>query len=46
MRRRAGVGAIQKHKIQQDKFKEKGHEMQENQLEHVSYLINMNILYI
>ncbi|KAL7641953.1 UNVERIFIED_CONTAM: hypothetical protein RMT77_007827 [Armadillidium vulgare] len=33
MRRRAGVGAIQRQKIQQDKFKEKGNEIQENQLE-------------
>lgn len=36
MRRRAGVGAIQRQKIQQDKFKEKGSEIQENQLEQVS----------
>ena len=36
MRRRAGVGAIQRQKIQQDKFKVKGSEIQENQLEHVS----------
>lgn len=35
MRRRAGVGAIQRQKIQQDKFKEKGSEIQENQLEQV-----------
>lgn len=33
MRRRAGVGAIQKHRLQQDRFKEKGSEIQENQLE-------------
>lgn len=35
MRRRAGVGAIQRQKIQQNKFKEKGSELQENQLEQV-----------
>ncbi|MPC34166.1 Vacuolar-sorting protein SNF8 [Portunus trituberculatus] len=36
MRRRAGVGAIQRQKIQQDKFKEKGSEIQENQLEQMT----------
>lgn len=36
MRRRAGVGAIQRQKIQQDKFKEKGSELQENQLEQMT----------
>lgn len=36
MRRRAGVGAIQRQKIQQDKFKVKGSEIQENQIEHMT----------
>lgn len=36
MRRRAGVGAIQRQKVQQDKFKEKGSEIQENQLEQMT----------
>jgi len=36
MRRRAGVGAIQRQKIQQDKFKEKGSEIHENQLEQMT----------
>lgn len=36
MRRRAGVGAIQRQKIQQDKFKEKGSEIQENQIEQMT----------
>ena len=39
MRRRAGVGAIQRQKIQQNKFKEKGSELQENQLEQVPFLL-------
>lgn len=34
--RKAGIGAIQRQKIQQNKFKEKGYEIQENQLEQVS----------
>ncbi|KAF2348990.1 EAP30 [Trinorchestia longiramus] len=33
MRRRAGIGAIQKQRLQQNRFKEKGTEIQENQLE-------------
>ncbi|CAL4126127.1 unnamed protein product [Meganyctiphanes norvegica] len=36
MRRRAGVGAIQRQKVQQDKFKEKGSEIHENQLEQMT----------
>lgn len=36
MRRRAGVGAIQKHKLQQEKYKDKGNEIQENQFEQMT----------
>lgn len=36
MRRRAGVGAIQKQKLEQGKYKDKGTEIQENQLEQMS----------
>lgn len=36
MRRRAGVGAIQKQKLEQEKYKDKGTELQENQLEQMS----------
>ncbi|XP_017775695.1 PREDICTED: vacuolar-sorting protein SNF8 [Nicrophorus vespilloides] len=36
MRRRAGVGAIQKHKIAQEKYKDKGNEIQENQFEQMT----------
>ncbi|XP_076047131.1 vacuolar-sorting protein SNF8 [Oratosquilla oratoria] len=36
MRRRAGVGAIQRQKIQQERFKDKGNEIQENQIEQMS----------
>uniref|UniRef100_A0A1B6M4S6 Vacuolar-sorting protein SNF8 n=1 Tax=Graphocephala atropunctata TaxID=36148 RepID=A0A1B6M4S6_9HEMI len=36
MRRRAGVGAIQKQKLEQEKYKDKGTEIQENQLEQMS----------
>lgn len=36
MRRRAGVGAIQKKTLEQEKYKDKGSEMQENQLEQLS----------
>lgn len=36
MRRRAGVGAIQKQKLEHGKYKDKGTEIQENQLEQMS----------
>lgn len=36
MRRRAGVGAIQKHKLEQEKYKDKGNEIQENQFGQMS----------
>lgn len=36
MRRRAGVGAIQKQKLEQGKYKDKGNEIQENQFEQMS----------
>lgn len=36
MRRRAGVGAIHKQKIENEKYKDKGNEIQENQFEIMS----------
>lgn len=36
MRRRAGVGAIQKQKWEQEKYKDKGTEIQENQFEQMA----------
>lgn len=36
MRRRAGVGAIHKQKLEQEKYRDKGSEIQENQLEQMS----------
>ncbi|KAK5643105.1 hypothetical protein RI129_006950 [Pyrocoelia pectoralis] len=36
MRRRAGVGAIQKQKLEQEKYKDKGNEIQENQFEQMT----------
>lgn len=36
MRRKAGVGAIQKQKFEQSKYKDKGTEIQENQLEQMT----------
>jgi ESCRT-II complex subunit VPS22 len=36
MRRRAGVGAIQKQKLESEKFKDKGTELQENQFEQMT----------
>nr|CAG4645676.1 EOG090X09XM [Lynceus sp. MCZ IZ 141354] len=36
MRRRPGIGAIQKHKLEQEKFRDKGNEIQENQLEELT----------
>lgn len=36
MRRRAGVGAIQKQKLEQEKYREKGSEIQENQFQQLS----------
>ncbi|XP_049836312.1 vacuolar-sorting protein SNF8 [Schistocerca gregaria] len=36
MRRRAGVGAIQKQRLEQEKYKDKGTELQENQLEQMT----------
>lgn len=40
MRRRAGVGAIQKQKLEQEKYKDKGTSIQENQLEQLSQHLN------
>lgn len=36
MRRGIGLGAIQKHKLEQEKYKDKGNEIQENQFEQMS----------
>ncbi|XP_046400305.1 vacuolar-sorting protein SNF8 [Ischnura elegans] len=36
MRRKAGIGGIQKHKLEQEKYRDKGTEIQENQLELMS----------
>ncbi|KAG8231837.1 hypothetical protein J437_LFUL008608 [Ladona fulva] len=36
MRRKAGMGAIQKQKLEQEKYRDKGTELQENQLELMS----------
>lgn len=36
MRRRAGLGAIQKQRLEQEKYKDKSNELQENQLEQMS----------
>nr|CAD7590543.1 unnamed protein product [Timema genevievae] len=36
MRRRAGVGAIHKQKLEQEKYRDKGTEIQENQLEQMA----------
>ena len=36
MRRRAGVGAVQKQKLQQEKYKDKGTEIQDNQFEQMT----------
>ncbi|CAK9804376.1 Vacuolar-sorting protein SNF8 [Anthophora quadrimaculata] len=36
MRRKAGVGAIQKQKLEQEKYRDKGTEIQENQFEQMS----------
>lgn len=36
MRRRAGVGAIQKQKLEQEKYRDKGTEIQDNLFEHMS----------
>lgn len=36
MRRRPGVGAIQKQKLEAEKFKDKGNELQESQFEQMS----------
>lgn len=36
MRRRAGVGAIQKQKLESEKFKDKGTAIQENQFEQMT----------
>lgn len=40
MRRRAGIGAIQKQKLATEKFKDKGNEIQENQLEQLTKLMD------
>lgn len=39
MRRRAGIGAIQKQKLATEKFKDKGNEIQENQIEQLTKLM-------
>lgn len=39
MRRRTGIGAIQKQKLATEKFKDKGNEIQENQLEQLTLLM-------
>lgn len=36
MRRGIGLGAIQKQKLEQEKYKDKGNEIQENQFEQMS----------
>lgn len=36
MRRRAGLGAIQKQRLEQEKYKDKGTEIQENQFEQIT----------
>lgn len=36
MRRKAGVGAIQKQKLEQEKYRDKGTEIQENQFEQMT----------
>lgn len=36
MRRKAGIGAIHKQKLEQEKYKDKGTEIQENQLEQMT----------
>jgi len=36
MRRRAGVGAIQKQKLEADKFRDKGTQLQDSQFEQMS----------
>lgn len=36
MRRRAGLGAIQKQRLEQEKYKDKSNELQENQMEQMS----------
>lgn len=36
MRRRAGIGAIQKQKLEQERYKDKGSEIQENQFEQMT----------
>lgn len=41
MRRRAGVGAIQKQKLEQEKYKDKGTELQEGQIEQMSKQLEM-----
>lgn len=40
MRRRAGVGAVHKQKLEQEKYKDKGTSIQENQLEQLSQHLN------
>lgn len=36
MRRGIGLGAIQKHKLEQEKYRDKGNEIQENQFEQMT----------
>uniref|UniRef100_A0A8D8SS52 Vacuolar-sorting protein SNF8 n=1 Tax=Cacopsylla melanoneura TaxID=428564 RepID=A0A8D8SS52_9HEMI len=40
MKRRVGIGAIQKQKLEQEKYKDKGSTIQENQLEQLSKHLN------
>lgn len=40
MRRRVGVGAIQKKKEDADKYQATGNELQENQIEHLTKLMD------
>jgi ESCRT-II complex subunit VPS22 len=41
MRRRAGVGAIQKQKLEADKFRDKGTQLQENQFEQMTKQVSV-----
>lgn len=41
MRRRAGIGAIHKQKLEQDKYKDKGTEIQENQIAQMATQMNV-----
>lgn len=41
MRRRIGVGAIQKQKLEADKFKDKGNQLQDSQFEQMTKQVNV-----